>query len=87
MQLACEECDRVTDDAHGWIAKVAEDDDELDTHLCVVLIARPAPNASSTSFPIAARTMILSEAARPPVAEGHGTPFSRRRRSAVGRKA
>ena len=36
MQLACEECDGVTDEAHGWIAKVAEDDDELDTHLCVV---------------------------------------------------
>jgi hypothetical protein len=34
MPLASEECGRVTDDAHGWIAKVVEDDDELDTHLC-----------------------------------------------------
>ena len=31
MPLACEECDRVTDDARGWIAKVVGDDDELDT--------------------------------------------------------
>jgi hypothetical protein len=38
MPLACEECDRVADDAHGWIAKVVEDDDELDTHLCVVFL-------------------------------------------------
>jgi hypothetical protein len=60
MPLACEECDRVADDAHGWIAKVVEDDDELDTHLCVVfLFAPPAPSASSISSPIAARTMIL----------------------------
>jgi hypothetical protein len=36
MQLACQECDRVTNEAHSWIAKVVEDDDELDTHLCVV---------------------------------------------------
>jgi hypothetical protein len=36
LQLACEECDRVTSEAHGWIAKVAEDDDERDVHLCVV---------------------------------------------------
>jgi hypothetical protein len=34
MPLACEECDRVSDDAHGWIAMVVEND-ELDTHLCV----------------------------------------------------
>ena len=41
MQLACEECDRVTDNAHGWIAKVVEDDDELDTHLCVIFFYCP----------------------------------------------
>jgi hypothetical protein len=61
MPLACEECDRVSDDAQGWIAMVVEENDELDTTSASPSTAPSAPGASSTTSPVAGRDDVFSD--------------------------